>query len=77
MYFNTTKKVIRIVNKNIIKIFNLYFDLYQQFFLCSNILQFKDLINYTNILFMNMVLLMKCQSRISLLFLNIYLKILT
>ena len=35
---------------------------------CSNILKFKYLITYTNILFMHNVYLKKCPSRISLLF---------
>ena len=37
-------------------------------FLCSNILKFKDLITYKNIIFMHNVHLKKCPSRISLLF---------
>ena len=37
-------------------------------FVCSNLLKFKDLIIYKNILFMHNVHLKKCISRISLLF---------
>ena len=37
-------------------------------FVCSNILKFKDLITYINILFVHNVHLKKCPSRISLLF---------
>ena len=70
MYFNSTKKAIRIVNKNNFKIVNNIFILTNtnNLFLCSNILKFKDLITYTNILFMHNVHLNKCPSRISLLF---------
>ena len=63
MHFNSTKKAIRIVNKNIFKIVNT-----NNLFLSSNILKFKDLIIYKNILFMHNVHLKKCPSRISLLF---------
>ena len=64
------KKAVRIVNKNIFKIVNNIFILTNtnNLFLCSNILKFKDLITYINILFMHNVHLKKCPSRISLLF---------
>ena len=64
------KKAIRIVNKNIFKIVNNIFILTNtnNLFLSSNILKFKDLIIYKNILFMHNVHLKKCPSRISLLF---------
>ena len=70
MYFNSTKKAVRIVNKNIFKIVNNIFILTntKNFFLCSNIIKFKDLITYKNILFMHNVHLKKWPSRISLLF---------
>ena len=70
MYFNSTKKAVRIVNKNIFKIVNNIFILTNtnNLFLCYNILKFKDLITYKNILFMHNVHLKKCPSRISLLF---------
>ena len=74
------KKAIRIVNKNIFKIVNNIFILTNtnNLFLSSNILKFKDLIIYKNILFMHNVHLKKCPSRISLLFptYKIYTKIL-
>ena len=64
------KKAIRIVNKNIFKIVNNIFisTNTNNLFLCSNILKFKDLITYKNIVFMHNVHLKKCPSRISLLF---------
>ena len=70
MYFNSTKKDVRIVNKNIYKIVNNIFILTNtnNLFVCSNILKFKDLITYKNMLFMHNVHLKKCPSRISLLF---------
>ena len=70
MYFNSTKKAVRIVNENIFKIVNNIFILTNTniLFLCSNILIFKDLITFKNILFMHNVYLKKCPSRISLLF---------
>ena len=51
------KKAVRIVNKNIFKIVNNIFILTNtnNLFLCSNILKFKDLITYKNILFMHNV----------------------
>ena len=70
MYINSTKKIIRIAYKNIFKIVNNIFILtnINNLFLCSNILKFKDLIIYKNIVFMYNVQLKKCPSRISLLF---------
>ena len=70
MYSNSTKKAVRIVNKNIFKISNNIFILTNtnNLFLCSNILKFKDLITYTNIVFVHNVHLKKCPSKISLLF---------
>ena len=64
------KKAVRIVNKNIFKIVNNIFILTNtnNLFVCSSILKFKHLINYTNMLFMHNVHLKKCPSRISLLF---------
>ena len=64
------KKAVRIVNKNIFKIVNNIFILTNtnNLFICSNILKFKDLITYKNILFMHNVHLKKYPSRISLLF---------
>ena len=46
------KKAVRIVNKNIFKIVNNIFILtnINNLFVCSNILKFKYLITYTNIL---------------------------
>ena len=66
MYFNSTKKAVRIVNKNIFKIVNNIFILTNtnNLFVCSNILKFKDLISNKNILFMYNVHLKKCPSRI-------------
>ena len=58
MHFNSTKKAIRIVNKNIFKIVNT-----NNLFLSSNILKFKDLIIYKNILFMHNVHLKKCRTK--------------
>ena len=70
MYFNSIKNAVRIVNKNILKIVNNIFILTNtnNLFLCSNILKFKDLITYKNIVFMHNVHLKKCPSSISLLF---------
>ena len=70
MYFNSTKKAVRIVNKNIFKIINNIFILTNSnnLFLCSNILKFEDLITYKNIVFMHSVHLKKFPSRILLLF---------
>ena len=62
MYFNSIKKDVRIVNKNVYNIFILTNT--NNILLCSNILKFKDLITYTNILFMHNVHLKKCPSRI-------------
>ena len=64
------KKAVRIVYKNIFKIVNNIFILTNtnNLFLCSNILKFKDLITYKNILFIHNVHLKKCPSRISFLF---------
>ena len=55
------KKAIRIVNKNIFKIVNniFIFTNTNNLFLSSNILKFKDLIIYKNILFMHNVHLKK------------------
>ena len=55
MYFNFTKKAIRIVNKNIFNIFNIIFILTNtnNLFVFSNILKFKDLITYKNMLFIH------------------------
>ena len=55
MYFNSTKKAVRIVNKNIFKIVNNIFILTNtnNLFMFSNILKFKDLITYKNIVFMH------------------------
>ena len=68
MYFNSTKKAIQIVNKTIFKIINNIFNLTytKNVFVCSNILKFKDLITYKNMLFMQNVHFKKCPSRISL-----------
>ena len=48
------KNAVRIINKTIFKIVNNIFILTNtnNLFLCSNILQFKDLITYKNMLFM-------------------------
>ena len=64
------KKAVRIVNKNIFKIVNdiFIFTNTNNVFVCSNILKFKDLITYKNILFMQNIHLKKCPSRILLLF---------
>ena len=67
------KKAVRIVNKNIFKIVNNIFILTNtnNLYLCSNIsniLQFKDLITFKNILIMHNVHLKTFPSRISLLF---------
>ena len=64
------KKAIRIVNKNIFKIANNIFisTNTNNLFLYSNIIKFKDLITFKNILFMHYLHLKKCPIRISLLF---------
>ena len=66
------KKAFRILNKNIFKIVNNIFILTNanNLFLCSNILKFKDLITYKNILIMHNLHLKKFPNRISLLFLS-------
>ena len=70
MYFISRKKTVRNVNKTIFNIVNNICILTNtnNLFLCSNILKLKDLITYTNIVFMHNVHLKKCPSRISLLF---------
>ena len=57
IYFNSTKKAIRIVNKNIFTIINniLILTNTNNLLFFSNILKFKDLINYKNMLFMQNV----------------------
>ena len=64
------KKAVRIVNKNVFKIVNniIIFTNTNNLFLFSNILQFKDLIIYKNMLFIHNIHLKKCPRRISLLF---------
>ena len=64
---------IRIANKNIFKIVNNIFILINtnNLFVCSNILKFKDLIIYKNILFRHNVHLKKCPIRIISLFIVI------
>ena len=67
------KKAIRIVNKNIFKIVNNIFILTNtnNLFLSSNILKFKDLIIYKNILFMHNVHLEFAQAEFHYYFLHI------
>ena len=61
MYFNSTKKAVRIINKTIFNIVNNIFILTNtnNLFLRLNILQFKDLITHNNIVFMHNVHLKK------------------
>ena len=70
MYFNSTKKGCSNCKLKCLKLSINIFILTntKNLFLCSNILKFKDLITYTNIVFMHNVHLKKCLSRTSLLF---------